>query len=71
MWEEAADAVLAMTGKWTTTTKLAKDSVTGQPLPEELAKARRKLELEYFEKKGVWTKVTRSEALARTGKAQI
>ena len=71
VWEEAADAVLAMSSKWTTTTKLAKDSVTGQPLPEELVKAGRKLEFEYFWKKCVWTKVHRSEAFSRTGKAQI
>ena len=50
-WEETADEVLAMTSKWTTTTKLAKDSVTGQPLLEELVRAGRKLEFEYFEKK--------------------
>ena len=71
LWEESADEVLAMTGKWTPASKLFKDSVTGQPLPEELVRAGRKLELEYFEKKGVWEKVPRSEALARTGKAPI
>ena len=60
-----------MTGKWTPTNKPSKDSVTGRLLPEELVRAGRKLELEYFEKKCVWTKVPRSEALARTGKAQI
>ena len=43
LWEETADEVLAMTCKWTTTNKPAKDSVTGQPLPEELVKAGRKL----------------------------
>ena len=48
-----------------------KDSVTGQPLPEALVRAARRLELEYFEKKHVWVKVPRSEALAKTGKPPI
>ena len=48
-----------------------KDSVTGQPLPGELIRAARKLELEYFEKKLVWEKVPRGEAFAKTGKAPI
>ena len=48
-----------------------KDSVTGQPLEQSLVRAARKLELEYFEAKGVWERRPRAEALARTGKAPI
>ena len=51
--------------------KVIRDSVTGQLLPEPLVRAARKLELEYFESKQVWEKVPRSEALARTGKRPI
>ena len=64
LWDEAADEVLAMTGKWTSQNKPSRDSVTGQPLLEELIKAGRELDFEYFKKKGVSTKVPRSEALA-------
>ncbi len=48
-----------------------RDSVTGQPLRADLVRAARKLELEYFEAKGVWERRPRSEALARTGRAPI
>ncbi len=48
-----------------------RDSVTGQPLRAELVRAARKLEMEYFETKGVWEKRPRSEALAKTGRAPI
>ena len=54
-----------------TNVKTFKDSVTGQLLPETLVRAARQLELEYFEKKHVWDKVPRSEALAKTGKPPI
>ena len=64
LWEETADEVLAMTGKWTSLNKPSKDSVTGQLLPEELKKAGRNLEFEYFEKKCVWEKIPRSEDLS-------
>ena len=50
-----------------TNVKTFKDSVAGQLLPETLVRAARQLELEYLEKKLVWDKVHRSEALAKTG----
>ena len=36
--------------------KFFEDSVTGQPLRDELVRAVRRLELDYFQKKHVWTK---------------
>ena len=48
-----------------------RDGLTGQPLRPGLVKAAREKELAYFLSKHVWTKVPRSEALARQGKAPI
>ena len=60
-----------MTGRSTPKSKPFKDSGTGQHLVEELVRTGRELEFEYFEKKSVWEKVLRSEAVARIGKAPI
>ena len=45
--------------------------MTGQPLPGELVRAGRQLELEYFERKRVWEKLPRSVAFSKTGKSPI
>ena len=46
------------------------DDVSGDPLKGEMVLAARKLELEFFEKMGVYTRVTRAEAHA-SGKGKI
>ena len=46
------------------------DDVSGEPLKGEMVVAARKLELEFFEKMGVYTRVTRAEALA-SGKGEV
>ncbi len=48
-----------------------KDDLTGQPLRDDLVRAARALELEYFNSKGVWRKRPRQEAYSRTGRAPI
>jgi len=45
-----------------------RDDLTGQPLRDDLVKAARAKELEFFSSKGVWSKVPRQRAFARTGK---
>ena len=47
------------------------DDLTGQPLPEDLVRQGRKLELDYFCEKQVWVKRPYAEARQRTGKAPI
>ena len=46
------------------------DDVSGEPLKGEMVMAARKLELEFFEKMGVYTRVCRAQALA-SGKGKI
>ena len=46
------------------------DDVSGGPLKGEMVVAARKLELEFFEKRGVYTRVTRAHALA-SGKGNV
>ena len=45
--------------------------LTGQPLPPDLVKKGRKVELDYFHDKGVWTKRPYAEAKRVTGKPPI
>ena len=47
------------------------DDLTGQPLPPDLCRAARKLELDYFREKEVWAIRRVSEALRRTGRPPI
>ena len=44
--------------------------MSGEPLKGEMVVTARKVELEFFEKMGVYTRVTRAEALA-SGKGKI
>ena len=44
--------------------------MSGEPLNVEIVKAARKLELEFFERMGVYTRVHRTQALA-SGKGKI
>jgi hypothetical protein len=48
-----------------------KDDLTGQVLRDDLVKAARAVELQYFNSKGVWKRVPRSRARASTGRAPI
>ena len=48
-----------------------KDDLTGQPLKDELVKLARAKELIYFHSKGVWVKVPKATARARTGHPPI
>ena len=48
-----------------------KDDITGQPLKDPLVMEARKIELDYFNQKGVWTKRPFGEAKARTGRLPI
>ena len=48
-----------------------KDDITGQLLKDSLVIAARRTELTYFNAKGVWTKVPRQQAFARTGKPPV
>ena len=48
-----------------------KDDLTKQPLRDDLVKAARAKELEFFCSKDVWLKVPRQRAYDRTGKAPI
>ena len=48
-----------------------KDDLTGQLLKDSLVQEAREVELRYFESKGVWTKVPRQHAFARTGRPPI
>ena len=48
-----------------------KDDLTKQPLRDDLVKAARAKELEFFCSKGVWLKVPRQRSYERTGKAPI
>ena len=48
-----------------------KDDLTGQPLRDDLVKAARAKELEFFRSKGVWTKVPRQTAYQKTGRPPI
>ena len=48
-----------------------KDDLTGQPLRDDLVKAARAKELEFFCSKGVWVKVPRQRSFERTGKPPI
>jgi hypothetical protein len=45
-----------------------RDDLTGQLLNDELVRKARAVELEFFCKKGVWTKVPISRARQRTGR---
>ena len=47
------------------------DDITGQPLPPELCREARRLEVEYFRSKGVWEMRKVTEALQRTGRRPI
>ena len=47
------------------------DDITGQPLPLELCRAGRRLEVDYFKSKSVWEIRTIAEALQRTGRRPI
>ena len=47
------------------------DDLTSQPLPTQLVKAARRKELDYFEGKQVWKRMTISEAWRITGRAPI
>ena len=47
------------------------DDLTGQVLDERLVNKARRLEMEYFKQKDVYTKVPRSEAMRRTGRQPI
>ena len=48
-----------------------RDDLTGQVLKDELVHKARAVELEFFCKKGVWTKVPTSTARQRTGRPPI
>ena len=48
-----------------------KDDLTRQPLRDDLVKAARAKELEFFSSKGVWAKVPRPRSVGRTGKPPI
>ena len=48
-----------------------KDDLTGQVLKDELVRAARAKELKYFGDKGVWRKVSKAMARAKTGRAPI
>ena len=48
-----------------------KDDLTGQVLRDDLVRAARAKELEYFNAKGVWRKRPRQEAYSRTGRPPI
>ena len=48
-----------------------RDDLTGQPLRDDLVKAARAKEPEFFTSKGVWSKAPRQRAFARTGKPPI
>ena len=52
------------------TEELEHDDVSGDPPKGEMVLAARKLELEFFEKMGVYTRVTRAQALA-SGKGKV
>ena len=57
--------------KFTTSRDRYMDDLTGLPLPEELCRAARKKEIDYFRSKGVWEIRPISEAKKRTGKNPI
>ena len=48
-----------------------KDDLSGQLLKDTLVQEARQVELRYFETKGVWMKVPRQQAFARTGRPPI
>ena len=48
-----------------------KDDLSGQLLNDAMVYEARAVELRYFESKGVWTKVPRQQAFARTGRPPI
>ena len=48
-----------------------KDDLTGQLLKDELVLKARRVELEYFNSKGVWRKVPRHNARAATGRPPV
>ena len=48
-----------------------KDAMTGQVLKDDLVAKARKVELSFFESKGVWTKVPRQKAYEKTGRPPI
>ena len=48
-----------------------KDDLTGQPLRDDLVRAARAKELEFFCSKGVWVKVPRQRSFDKTGKPPI
>ncbi len=48
-----------------------RDDLTGQVLKDELVRAARAKELQYFNDKGVWKKVSKAVAAAKTGKSPI
>ena len=47
------------------------DDITGQPLPPELCREARRLEVDCFKSKNVWEIRTIAEALQRTGRRPI
>ena len=48
-----------------------KDAMTGQVLKDDLVSKARKVEIGFFESKGVWTKVQRKKAFEKTGRPPI
>ena len=48
-----------------------KDDVTGQVLKDKLVQEARRIELDFFNKKGGWTKVPYEEARNRSGRPPI
>ena len=61
---DVKNASTGYTGKY-------KDDISGQLLKDSLVLAARRVELEYFNAKGVWTKVPRQQAFARTGRPPV
>ena len=47
------------------------DDITGQPLPPELCREARRVEVEYFRSKGVWELCKITEALQKSGRRPI
>ena len=48
-----------------------KDALTGQALQDDLVVKARKVEVDFFESKGVWTKVPRQKAYEKSGRPPI
>ena len=59
---------LAISGPETGYSGRSRDDLAGQALHEGKVAAARATELSFFDKKGVWKKVPRTDARAKTGK---